>query len=78
MNEQARRDAIADAETLRRNILKDYGNSGPRRNQIWRLLEAAGQRGLGIVRNGYVPGVAKELAAEAAHCVFRVVPGLRQ
>jgi hypothetical protein len=81
-SEQARADAMADAETLR---LLEPAVATWKRSEAGVALSEASFHGAGAVYSmGYrgecavsVPALAAEQAQKAAHAAFRAVPGLR-
>jgi hypothetical protein len=87
--EQARADAMADAETLRRvlNDEADYIETAERRQRILRRLEALESANLRKRGGGYGSFMSEhrtgrwfrtgQMAEEAARAAFRAVPGLR-
>ena len=74
-SEQARADAMADAETLELALRGIYYRDDL--TQVWQAR--AVERGLSSVNcaNGGFPMYARDLATEAARAAFRAVPGLR-
>lgn len=74
MDDQARKDAFADADTLLTVL------SPPWSNVEWRTLDAAEEAesiGLGHDFKGLWPDVAGYLGRTAARAAFRACPGLR-
>lgn len=73
-SEQARKDAMADAETLR-NVVSTHGMANRTIARGVCEAEAAGYRAVQW-RGGYGDGL-EFYAEEAARAAFRAVPGLR-